>query len=327
MSERKEKMSIKPVSTEGLLNATNEEIADAYLHHIEIVKKMAQRSVTQYGYTIGDWIRFVGDAPLNIVHPTHVEEFARRPRRNGLAASAHTIRREIIIVRGFHTWANEYGYDVPTVTTAVTPKLPQMAPKPIPDDLWLEVWKSDLEDDARLMLGLGYFCGLRRIEMVTLGPESVDPQRGWIEFTRKGNKTTPIEYREMVRWAEKVDAPVADGAQDWIDLLERTAAHRLQIEANLLWWEGNQDASDDVTRLAKRFNKWLKRAGVGPNAFTPHQLRHSCATNLLRAGLDLLGVAEQLSHSDTKVTRNYLQTSGHLRRQYENRYGKVDFDQ
>lgn len=320
-------MTIQPVSTEGLKTKSNEEILDDYLHHIENVKGMRPQSLRTYRTTLKPWVEFVGDAPLSIVHPSHVEDFAQRERRGGKPPSAHTKRREITIVRAFHLWAQEHGYNVPTVSTAVMPKLPEAAPKPIPDDLWLQVWRGIEDDHARLILGLGYFCGLRRVELVTIPPTAVDVGTGTITFERKGGKTVPLEYVEMVRWAEKVETPVAEGAWHWISLLERVAAQRTELGANCLWWESLDDPSSDVTRLAKRMRVWLHSTGVARNAFTPHQLRHSCATNLLRAGLDLLGVAEQLSHSDTKVTRRYLQTSGHLRRQYEQRYGKVDFDE
>jgi len=50
----------------------------------------------------------------------------------------------------------------------VKPKINNEQPRPVPDDTWLKVWAAPLFDDERVMLGLGYFVGLRRAEIVGL---------------------------------------------------------------------------------------------------------------------------------------------------------------
>jgi integrase len=45
-----------------------------------------------------------------------------------------------------------------------------------------------------------------------------------------------------------------------------------------------------------------KRTGFRIKTFTPHQLRHTYATMLYRAGMDAMEAKYQLGHSDIKVT-------------------------
>jgi len=52
----------------------------------------------------------------------------------------------------------------------------------------------------------------------------------------------------------------------------------------------------------------------GEKRYTPHDLRHTCATTLLNAGMDIYKVKEQLGHSDIATTQIYLHLSVEARK-------------
>jgi site-specific recombinase XerD len=73
-----------------------------------------------------------------------------------------------------------------------------------------------------------------------------------------------------------------------------------------------------VQRLVK---KYILRAGIGVDA-TPHTLRHSFATGLLREGADLRSVQELLGHSSVSTTQIYTHVTNKQLRDIHKKFHK-----
>lgn len=69
----------------------------------------------------------------------------------------------------------------------------------------------------------------------------------------------------------------------------------------------------DPDFVTKKFNRLVKEAQSGPDVHL-HTLRHTFASHLVMAGVDLVTVKELLGHSDLKVTQIYAHLApDHLR--------------
>lgn len=311
-----------------MITATDQLLVEDYLHWVGTTNRRSKSTVRCYANVLKSYLEWLEGRPLSTVEIADVEAFGAREGRKKLkpnaAAMASTVRKDVVIIRQFHRWASERHADIRRIDTVAVPRLPYGQPKPIDDDVWRRLWGSDLSREDRLWLGLGYFCGLRRVEMVTLRPSDVNITEGVMLFKRKGGGMYPIEYRGMINIIDQELPQLTMGrAQEWLEILTEVVIERTMLGADYLWYDSEGHEENDGNRLNKRVDKRLApQLGLAPHSVTPHRLRHSCATNLLRAGLPAEFVQKALSHSSVDITHRYMKMSGEMARWWAREKGK-----
>ena len=138
-----------------------------------------------------------------------------------------------------------------------------------------------------------YGCGLRISEAAGLTLSSVSFAGGTVKVLGKGSKERivpayPLALETLRRYLEEGRPQLAQKAN-------------AGEEALFLSTRGNP-MSSNALRLV--FNQAKQQAGV-PERYTPHDLRHAFATDLLRGGADLRSVQELLGHSSLSTTQVY----------------------
>lgn len=179
-------------------------------------------------------------------------------------------------------------------------------PKPLADEQFLAVWNTPLMGlDDRVWLGLGYFCGFRRHEMILVASSMFDlSSRRIVGFHRKGGKSGDLPYGKVIDAFERttrLDPGVGRAAVEWERCLGQYIAAR-GSEYRLLPFREDYasevDAPNAINRRMKRYSRTI----------TPHQLRHSFATNLFRMKVDMQLVKDAMSHSNINTTNGYTDT-------------------
>lgn len=108
----------------------------------------------------------------------------------------------------------------------------------------------------------------------------------------------------------------AKGAKDRISIIPETIIEELknfakkQQPSNYLF-PSNRGGKLTTRTLQKIFHTNLEAAGITKNA-TFHSLRHSFATHLLEAGVNLRIIQELLGHQSIKTTQVYTRVSTSL---------------
>jgi integrase/recombinase XerC len=141
--------------------------------------------------------------------------------------------------------------------------------------------------DAAL-LELLYGAGLRVSEAAGVTAGDFDLARGLVTVRGKGNKERIVPCGETA----------AAAISDYIELRESLAPKAEQLFLNR---NGGPLTGRSVDRLVKLY---AERAGIG-RAVSPHALRHSFATHLLEAGVDLRLIQEMLGHASLDTTAVY----------------------
>lgn len=142
-------------------------------------------------------------------------------------------------------------------------------------------------DYAILMVFLN--CGIRRAELVGLNLTDVYEDR--LRVIGKGNKERFVYFGESCRRA----------LDDY--LIERNQIYDADDpKALFLSRDKNRISVTAVHRLVK---KHLLAAGLDPDQFSAHKLRHTAATMMLSGGVDVKTVQEVLGHENLNTTQIY----------------------
>ena len=141
-------------------------------------------------------------------------------------------------------------------------------------------------DYAILMLFLS--CGIRRSELVGLNLNDVYEDR--IRVVGKGNKERIVYFGTACR--DAIDAY----------LVERNKKVLSDNRALFGSRDNNRISVSAVHRLVK---KALLTAGLDPDQFSAHKLRHTAATLMLSNGVDVKTVQEVLGHENLNTTQIY----------------------
>jgi integrase/recombinase XerD len=148
---------------------------------------------------------------------------------------------------------------------------------------------------ARIMLSLGYGCGLRAGEVVRLKVKHIDSAQGIIRVEQgKGRKD-----RNLMLSAETLNL-----LRQWWKV--RPSRYDAGTPPEERWlFPGTKRGKPTSTRhLNRLFHQAAGAAGI-KKSVTLHALRHSFATHLLERGTDIRTIQALLGHSKLETTAHY----------------------
>lgn len=224
-----------------------------------------------------------------------------------------TVARKVAAIKSFFQYLQAEGAIRSNPAESLeSPRVGRSLPKALSvheiDELLEQPLKRNTPEARRdrAMLELLYATGLRVTELVSLniGDVNMTPPHPYVRCTGKGSKERTIPIHEQA--AAALTAYLNDG---------RPALVRNKPEDALF-----------VNRRGERLTRqgfWLilkqyaKEAGI-TTAVTPHTLRHSFATHMLRGGAPLRSVQELLGHANISTTQVYTHVANdHVRQVYE----------
>ena len=158
--------------------------------------------------------------------------------------------------------------------------------------LFARVQKDTTVRGARdnAVLAVLYGCGLRRAELVRLRLVDVDLEGETLRVHGKGRRERSVAILEGVR----------AGLEAWIEVRGRRPGALFVATTPGGTLTSRPLAAGTVRHICRR------RAAQGELApFSPHDLRRSCATELLEQDVDLSTVSRLLGHAELDSTARY----------------------
>jgi integrase/recombinase XerD len=151
---------------------------------------------------------------------------------------------------------------------------------------------ADIPRD-RLLILLLLSTGLRRSEAAAITLDQVDLEHRQLRVRGKGNKERMVPL-----------------TPDVVAAIELHLASREPTALNHLFISAVTHEPLTGGGVYKMIRRLLKQAGLDGQGITPHKLRHTFATHLVRNGVDVKTVQELLGHADLGTTAKYLHSDG-----------------
>ena len=253
------------------------------------IRNMATNTIDAYTYHVDKFERFLGSKKIIDATPEDVRRFQLhliKVRKVGFSSFNQAVcgLRLLFSVTLPRRWP---------VTMIPFGKRAKRLPTVLSDQEVADLLKCTPNLKHRTFFITLYAAGLRLSEAANLKATDIDSQRMQINIqSGKGKKQRLVPLSPRLLAA----------------LREYWKAYR---PPQLLFPGNRPDKPYAGTSIQKTIKKSARRAGIKKNV-TPHTLRHSYATGLLEAGVDILTIQALLGHASFSTTMVYL----HVRRNH-----------
>ncbi|HUV94661.1 MAG TPA: site-specific tyrosine recombinase/integron integrase [Anaerolineae bacterium] len=273
----------------------------------------ADNTIVAYGNDLGQFARFLTDqlatTSWDSVSKKDLDAYVSYLRNEREYASATVARKVAATKSFFHYLVNvEALTDDPTATLE-SPKVRRYLPTSISEEDVARLLRAPeghntsraVRDSA--LLELLYATGMRVSEVVDLNEEDVDLEDCQVQCTNRNRRRRIPLHRRAVRALR--------------DYLEGGRLKLLRDESETALFLNHRGRRLTRQGLWLIMKKYVEEVGIDAHV-TPHTLRHSFATHLLRGGADVREVQGLLGHANVSTTQVYTQISDQkLREIYE----------
>ena len=286
-------------------------LLDQYISYLVVEKGLSKKTIDSYSSDITRYLNFLENRQIFEIADTDISvilNYMTGLKESGLGAKSRG--RHLVSIRGFYKFLLQE--KIIEYNPSKLVDLPKTGIK-LPDILSVDEIKLLLNMPVinkptsirnAAMIELLYAAGLRVSELVELKKNDINLEACFVRVFGKGSKERII--------------PIGIYAKEKIDQYIRNARPALlkNITSKYLFVAR---AGKPLTRQGfwKLLKQHAARAGI-KKKITPHSLRHSFATHLLKGGADLRAVQEMLGHVDISTTQIYTHVEKeHLQKMHE----------
>lgn len=293
-----------------------------FLEHMEIEQNRSQKTIENYNHYLARFMEFSDDVDVTKIDNEMIKNYRlwlnRLKDTNGRELGKTTQNYHLIALRGFLKYLGKQD-----ISTLASEKV-ELASVKRPQVGFLDQDEVKRLLDAasastgpgirdRAILELLYASGLRVSELVGLNRDQINLERREFVVRGKGGKDRPVFIsREAAEWVQKYLETRSD---NYKPLFTHYSGSKSDID------EGSYTRLT-VRSIQRLVKKYAKIAGITKEV-TPHTMRHSFATDLLRNGADLRSVQAILGHANVATTQVYTHlTNPQLKDVHDRFHGK-----
>lgn len=287
-----------------------ESLVEEYLDSLRFERASSRHTIRSYETDLMAFLRWCKRHGVNPQSATHRQLRSYLGELDAARYERSTVNRHLSSIRGFYTWMSERGVIDDDPASALSgPKRGKHLPHVLRHDEMDRLLAvhgpvdeagaprdqslADKRDQA--ILELLYACGARISEVASLQVSDVDFTSRLVKLFGKGSKERIVPLHNLC--AETLQVYLRDVRPQ---LLGGKRGSALFVSTR-----GNPMSADAIRRM---FKATVRAAGLD-ETLSPHDMRHTFATDLLDGEANLRSVQEMLGHASLSTTQIYTHLS------------------
>ncbi len=284
-----------------------EDAIEEFLRYLLIDKGYSNNTIESYKMDLDKFKEFNKGKNISDISNNDLKKYVKWLKENKL--NEKSISRNISCLRSFYKFLVIEKYTKNNTADSVyLPKIKKMLPTTLTEEEVINLLDIDLIDcfsyRNKAMLEVMYATGMRVSELVNLKLNDIDLSQDIIRVFGKGSKDRVV--------------PIGDYAKKYLTIyLKDYRSSMLKKYNNDYVFLNNHGSKMTRQGFFKIIKKLASEKGI-KKELSPHTIRHSFASHLLKYGADLRTIQELLGHSDISTTQIYTHlTNEELRKNYE----------
>lgn len=294
------------------------------LHKFEVYllteKRVSINTLAAYKRDLNQFITFLKTKKIEIkdVESADLKKFLAYLHKINL--NARSVARKISALKTFYAYVNQQFEWKNVAQELRIPKMAQNLPHYLSEDEIKELFAAAEQDTSpyglrnKVMLYLLYTSGMRISELIKLCISHIHFDTGFISVFGKGGKQRMVPIPQVV----------LNMLQQYIDTTLATKQEKKKMKNVPSYIFPTQYAGKIKPMSRQSFwiilNSIWKKTGI-KKLISPHQLRHSLATHMLKQGLDLRSLQIVLGHENLTTVQIYTHVeTSYLRKIYDNKH-------
>lgn len=240
---------------------------------------LSKQTIRSYQNSVNSYVHHHGEVNVSHINKENFLDWQLKLARVGV--SQNTRNTYAIAFRAFLRYLNEFYYCKYRMSDFRPPKRLQVTRRWLSKDEVIYILKHVDDTLMNAIICMLYTTGLRVSELCALN--ITDIKRDEISIIGKGGKMRTVYLSEQCQ--KDLTLYLQERRDDNIALFVNTRGNRMT-----------------PALLRRKFKKLSDEVGLD---FSPHVLRHSFATTLLRNGADIRHIQQLLGHSKISTTEIY----------------------
>ena len=270
-------------------------LLEKFLYSLEFERNLSPKTLENYSLWLNRFVSYIWNVDVRDINSMQILDF--RMYLNQLGLSKRTINYHVVALRSFFKFCLKNDVDCIAPTKLDLAKMPTREVNFLTENEVQDLLQAPLHYENNelkmtrdyAILNVLYSTGLRVSELISLKKSQLDTWSNQFSVMWKWSKIRAIFLTDLARSA--LDNYLSMRTDDSEYLF-------VSMSSNSMWKPLSRNSVEALVKYYKDL-VWIKKK------VTPHVLRHSFATSLLKKWADIRAVQTLLGHSSITTTQIY----------------------